>query len=274
MATVTKGKTFTSTETVTSDKLHQLVDSATVTSIATADLSDGAVTAAKLAANAVTTAKMADDNVTTDKIADDAVDKDKLGILTTKGDLLTYSSEPIRLAVGTDGQILKADSSQTGGVKWAAEVGKVVQVVNTTTKTVVSNATSTAMPYDNTIPQITEGDQYLSRTITPAASGNTLKIDVTLSYSVGTGGAKVTVALFDGSADAVAAICKGETDVHGDTANFTHYYTTSGTSELTFTVRCGSTGSTQRITMNGQNDGTQIYGGVASSSITITEISA
>jgi len=41
--------------------------------------------------------------------------------LTTKGDLLTRtSSAEARLAVGTDGQVLTADSSAANGIKWAA----------------------------------------------------------------------------------------------------------------------------------------------------------
>lgn len=39
--------------------------------------------------------------------------------LTTKGDLLTYNTLPTRLAVGTDGQTLIADSTQALGIKWA-----------------------------------------------------------------------------------------------------------------------------------------------------------
>jgi hypothetical protein len=42
MATVTKGKTFTATEQVTAAKLHQLVDSATVTAIVNADINAAA----------------------------------------------------------------------------------------------------------------------------------------------------------------------------------------------------------------------------------------
>jgi hypothetical protein len=38
--------------------------------------------------------------------------------LTTKGDIYTYSTVPIRVAVGTDGQVLSADSAQATGVKW------------------------------------------------------------------------------------------------------------------------------------------------------------
>jgi len=70
MATVTKGRTFVSGETVTPTKLNELVDLATVTAIQTADISDAQITTAKIADANVTTAKIADANVTTAKIAD------------------------------------------------------------------------------------------------------------------------------------------------------------------------------------------------------------
>lgn len=38
--------------------------------------------------------------------------------LTTKGDLYTYSTDNARLPVGTNGQVLKADSGETTGLKW------------------------------------------------------------------------------------------------------------------------------------------------------------
>lgn len=44
-------------------------------------------------------------------------------LLTTKGDLLTYSTLPVRLGVGTDGQVLTADSASTDGIKWATSTG-------------------------------------------------------------------------------------------------------------------------------------------------------
>lgn len=43
-----------------------------------------------------------------------------LSPLTTKGDLIGFSTVNARLAVGTDGQVLTADAASTLGVKWAA----------------------------------------------------------------------------------------------------------------------------------------------------------
>lgn len=56
-----------------------------------------------------------------------------LGI-TTKGDLLTYSSAMARLGVGTDGQVLSADSTASTGLKWidVAGTGTVTSVGLTT----------------------------------------------------------------------------------------------------------------------------------------------
>ena len=43
--------------------------------------------------------------------------------LTTKGDLYTYSTVDARLGVGTNGQVLTADSAETTGLKWATVSG-------------------------------------------------------------------------------------------------------------------------------------------------------
>jgi len=65
--------------------------------------------------------------------------------LTTKGDLFTFSTTNARLGVGTNGQILTADSTAATGLKWAtaASGGKVLQVVsNTNTATQSTSSTS------------------------------------------------------------------------------------------------------------------------------------
>lgn len=43
--------------------------------------------------------------------------------LTTKGDLYGYDTGPDRVPIGSDGQILTADSGQSLGLKWAAPAG-------------------------------------------------------------------------------------------------------------------------------------------------------
>jgi len=43
--------------------------------------------------------------------------------LTTQGDLYTYSTTDARLGVGTNGQVLTADSTTATGLKWAAAAG-------------------------------------------------------------------------------------------------------------------------------------------------------
>ncbi len=45
------------------------------------------------------------------------------GLLTTKGDLFGYSTTDTRVPVGTNGQVLTADSGETLGLKWANSSG-------------------------------------------------------------------------------------------------------------------------------------------------------
>jgi hypothetical protein len=67
-------------------------------------------------------------------------------IVDAKGDLIaaTAADTPARLAVGTNGQILTADSTAATGIKWAAApTGKILQVVSAT-KTDTFTTTSTS----------------------------------------------------------------------------------------------------------------------------------
>jgi hypothetical protein len=57
------------------------------------------------------------------QVKDDGIGADEMGIITTKGDLLGYSTQPLRIPVGTDTHVLTADSSLAAGVKWAAAAG-------------------------------------------------------------------------------------------------------------------------------------------------------
>jgi hypothetical protein len=70
--------------------------------------------------------------------------------LTTKGDLYGFSTVPARVAVGTNGQVLTADSTATNGVAWATAASaspnsassRVTTSESTTSNTFTSLATS------------------------------------------------------------------------------------------------------------------------------------
>lgn len=147
--------------------------------------------------------------------------------------------------------------------------GKIVQVVNTQTGTVSTGTTT--IPLDNTIPQITEGDEYMTLAITPTSSTNKLQIDVEVEMSNSAGDRWNTVALFqDATADALkAAVVYMPTGTGGVRVTFRHTMVAGTTSSTTFRVRAGGNAA-GTTTFNGFS-GAQYYGGVLASGITITE---
>jgi hypothetical protein len=150
--------------------------------------------------------------------------------------------------------------------------GKVVQVVNFQTGAVATG--TTVIPFDDTIPQITEGDEYMTLAITPTNASNILIISVAMA-SLGSALAnRPTVALFvDAVADALASSnCKYVADAEVFTFYFSHRMVAGTTSERTFRVRAGGNIATT-LTFNG-NGGTSRFGGSLASSITITEVTA
>ena len=159
----------------------------------------------------------------------------------------------------------------TGVPASALPAGSVLQVVNFQTGTVAT--TTTIMPQDNTIPQITEGGQFLSLAITPISATSKLLFQIVLQLGPGSG-TWVSAALFQGAT--ANAICAGATYMFtagGGVIIPMNYFMTSGTtSSTTFTVRAGAA-SAMTLTLNGAG-GVQEFGGTMFSSITITEIAA
>ena len=151
----------------------------------------------------------------------------------------------------------------------SAGSGKIAQVVNTQTGAVATG--TTILPFDDTIPQNTEGDEYMTLAITPTSATNKLRIDVVF-FGTPSVSDWITAALFqDSTANALAAMPMFHgTATAGTPIVFTHYMTSGTTSATTFKVRAGKNGA-GTTTFNGQSGG-RIFGGVFASSITITEI--
>lgn len=148
--------------------------------------------------------------------------------------------------------------------------GAVVQVVNTQTGEVAT--TTTIMPFDDTLPQITEGAEFMTRTITPTSASNILRVDVVFNGSPNAT-SYVTAALFKNSdANALAVGSNyAASGIYVQTV-FTFFMTAGTTSAITFRVRAGQhTGGT--LTFNGDG-GARRLAGIMFSSITVTEIKA
>ncbi len=140
------------------------------------------------------------------------------------------------------------------------------------TSTSVANTTlGTILPYDDTIPQNTEGDQVFSQAITPINAGSTIYIDVFLNIG-GPSGSPVSCALFvDATASAVAA---ASTNFINATTmmplTLRYSVSAASTSSRTYALRAGSSVATDAF-LNG-HDSSRIFGGVSVSSMTITEV--
>lgn len=147
--------------------------------------------------------------------------------------------------------------------------GALVQVVNTQTGAKATGAT--VIPYDDTIPQNTEGDEYMTLAITPTSATNILKIEVVAFLSSGVGNWVMAALFQDTVADALAvSMVYNATAGASENSVFTHYMTAGTTSAIMFKVRAGglSAGTT---TFNGTTAARR-FGGVMASSITISEI--
>jgi len=175
------------------------------------------------------------------------------------------------------GDFFKGTGTGTSG--WSAlassdlPAGVVVQVVNTIDGAVATGSTA-GFPEDDTIPQITEGDQFMSRTITPLSATNKLKIEVVVAMVANSASGNTVVALHqDAIANALSAVKTQYSAVGSNNwalIVFTHYMVAGTTSEITFRVRIGSFGG-GTTTFNGSG-GARKFGGVLPSSITVTEI--
>lgn len=176
------------------------------------------------------------------------------------------------------------ESTQTTAGTWAAaaskiqlmgpgvrRTGDIVQRKLTVDSAVATG--TTVLPVDNSIPQNTEGDQYLSQAITPSSAINFLRITSHVHVAHSADG-NLAQALFQ---DSTAGALKASSLTAPATNNcvegtMSHTMAAGTTSATTFKIRAGSNGA-GTTTFNGAS-GARLFGGVIDSSILVEEIMA
>lgn len=189
--------------------------------------------------------------------------------------VLIYGEGSVLTQLATNRADGKTYARAWNGTIWTAWAelgavgGKLLQAVNFTTGAYAAG--TTIMPLDNTIPQITEGTQFMSLAITPKSATSKLKITVAYAVSV-TAPTHIIGALFrDSTANAIASAATplGTADTLTNNS-FVKVVDSVSISPTTFTFRAGPQVAAT-VGFNGRI-GAQQLGGSIASSITIEEI--
>ena len=146
----------------------------------------------------------------------------------------------------------------------------IVQVVREE-RTDTSSHGANIIPFDDTIPQSTEGHEYDTVTITPTKVGNLLVIEYDIMSNHSAAGTIASALFKDSDTDAIVA------HIHGyQNAGFYRvvkgkiFYTVTSTSAITFKIRLGNS-SSGTLYINSDAGGRRM-GGVLTSWMQVTEI--
>lgn len=151
--------------------------------------------------------------------------------------------------------------------------GQVVQEVGNGTGAVATGTTT--LPYDDTIPQNTEGDQYMTQAVTPSSAANVLDIAHVGHYAHSSTTNAMAAALFqDSTAGALAAVAVAKDDNADSRVQVAlrHRLLAGTASSTTFKIRAGNPNA-GTTTFNGAS-AARLFGGVLASRLDVAEIMA
>jgi hypothetical protein len=151
------------------------------------------------------------------------------------------------------------------------KTGDIVQICMNQTGEVATGTTT--LPSDDTIPQITEGNEFMTQAITPTSSLNLLRIRHEGSYGSSSTNALISAAIFqDATSNALATRVFGRDSTANSPAGLviTYVMLAGTTSSTTLRLRAG-TNAAGTTTFNGTSAARE-YGGSHTSSLSVEEI--
>ena len=183
----------------------------------------------------------------------------------TAGTYGTSTAVP-RIVVDSKGRISSVSTA-------AISSGKVLQVTRSTTTSVIT--CGTAIPWDDTIPQSSEGNEVLTIAITPISATSIIYLKFDASGSAnGAVTNSATIAFFkDSDTNAIYATQVPFWTASGYGAKFNGSYSelSSSTTLRTYKVRIGINNANS-IFINGNTSGVRQYGGVSIAQLEAWEV--
>lgn len=148
--------------------------------------------------------------------------------------------------------------------------GTVLQQIRAVSTSYAS--TTSAIPYDTSIPQNTEGTELFSESITPTSTSSVIRVEFTTQACPDSNLEAITFALFqDTTTDAVAATTVASShQVRMTCASIDYYVSANTLNNITFSLRWGTNANTGYI--NGVSTG-DILGASTNTTMIITEYS-
>ena len=149
--------------------------------------------------------------------------------------------------------------------------GKIAQVVVASTN--IAFTTTSTIPQDNTIPQSTEGAEFMTINITPTNAASTIEVSF-VGTGTADGGKNIVLSLFEGSASNAfaadffyVAIANGMTSMP-----LLGRISAGSTTSRTYRLRIGMSAATPGTARMISDTGGSYFGGVRNCTLQATEI--
>jgi hypothetical protein len=234
---------------------------------------DDAITTVKIVDDAITTAKIVDAAVIGSKIPDKTITNAKLrdsAGISVVGRSANSTGQVADIAASADGQFLRRSSSALGFSTIVTDDLPAGTVLNAKfAESSVEYVITNVIPFDNSIPQNTEGTQIISATITPTKTTSRIIGFVSLNGDASATSVQTVVAAFRGTtANAVAATWI-KYIIYSSLISFDFTDLPNTTSATTYYIRIGP--DTGTLYVNRQASGS-LLGGSNKITLTLLEI--